>query len=165
MGWLLTGLIALGAALAAAGAMHSYDSAQHRAEIATMQAQAATTLADAQAQARATEQAALTKLTEQEDAYAKLAETTRAAQDQGRRLSADLTAATTRLRGLTRSAGGSGSGLSIGATSPDGCADLRAALDRAVGAVERLQSGGDRVAELGQTAVDVATIAAQTAHE
>lgn len=157
-------LVAFALALAAtAWATHSFDAARHRAEIATLQADAATTLASAQAQARATEQAARAKLTEQENEYAKLAETTRAAEGESRRLSADLTAATSRLRRLAQPAGGSRGGLSVGAASPGSCQDLRAALDRALGAVDILQSGGDEAVELGQRAVDVAALAAQAA--
>lgn len=151
------------AVVATAWATHTFDTARHQAAIATLQAQAATTLAQAQAQARAAEQAALAKLTEQENAYAQLAATTRATTDESRRLSADLSAATARLRRLARPAGGGGGGLPNGTASPDACQDLRAALDRALGAVERLESGGDAAAELGQAAVDVATIAAQAA--
>lgn len=157
-------LIAVAVALAGtAWATHAFDAARHQAAIATLQAQAATTLAQAQAQARATEQAALAKLMEQDNAYAQLAQTTKAAESESRRLSADLSAATARLRRLARPAGGGGGSLPATGPSPDGCQDLRAALDRALGAVERLESGGDAVAELGQAAVDVATIAAQAA--
>ena len=143
--------------------VHSYDQAQHDKAVADLRAAAATTLAKAEQTARDAEYNHAITLASLEESYARLStERDRLAQD-GARLSADLSGAVERLRGTAAHRGGSGGGLPPADGTADGCADLRAALGRTLGALERLESGGDAAAAIGQHAVDVATIAAQAA--
>lgn len=162
-GWFTAGLVVL-AGLLAGKATHSYDTAQHQRVVADLRRDAALTLADETNRVLERERDAHAKLTELEFSYAQLQSQSIAAGAESSRLSGRLDDALKRLRDLARTGGGGGDGtLPAGGAGPDRCPDLRAALGRAVAAVERLKRGGDAVAELGQQAVDVATIAAEDA--
>lgn len=162
-GWIAAGLIVL-AGLLAGKATHSYDTAKHDRVVADLRRDAALTLAEETNRVLERERDAHTKLTELEFAYAQLSQESAAAGAESSRLSDRLDDALKRLRDLARTGGGGGDGaLPASGAVAQRCEELQAALNRAVAAVERLKSGGDAVAELGQQAVDVATIAAEDA--
>lgn len=155
-------LACVGAAVVSGALVHSYAAAIHAAEIATIEkthqevlAKRATAVLNLERQAAAQAQAL-------EDAHARMAEERAAAGADIARLSADLRAATRRLRQPAASGGG-GSGLSATAAGAGGCADVRAARDALAAALERLVEGGTAIVADGARAVDVATIAAETA--
>lgn len=153
------------AVLASAGTtgvlVHRYDLAQHNQVIATLEAQAAKTLAAETTKVLERERTTRSQLDNLEAAYAVLSADHAQALADGARLSSDLSAAVDRLR--RGSPGRDGDRLPATAAGAGGCANLRAALDRAAGALELLQAAGDQAAADGQHAVDVATIAAQAA--
>jgi len=144
--------------------VHSYDQARHDKVVADLRAEAAATLAKETGAVLTRLQVAIDRNAELEVNYVRLSQDTARAQADGVRLSADLDAARNRLLQLART-GGSGGGRADGqtGTGASGCEDVRAALARTLGAVERLESGGDQIALDGQHAVDVATIAARDA--
>lgn len=160
-GWITAGLV-IAASLATGWAVADFKQAQHDRVVADLRRDAATTLAQETALVLERERDAHAKLTELEFTYAQLSQASASAGAESVRLSSRLDDALKRLRDLARTGGGGGGGtLPAGGAGPDRCPDLRAALDRAVAAVEHLKSGGDAAAELGQQAVDVATIAAE----
>lgn len=140
--------------------VHSFDSAQHRAEIAEIRTANATALEEQALQTLRAERAERDALTSRDNAYAQVARQREVASVESADLSARLLAALDRLREL---GGGTPAAASWGVPaadpSVDGCADLRTARDRAIAAVELLQSAGDQIARDGQYGVDVATAA------
>ncbi len=140
--------------------VHTFDSAQHRAEIAEIRTANATALEEQALQTLRAERAERDALTSRDNAYAQVARQREVASVESADLSARLRAALDRLRklggGTPAAAAG---GISATGSGVDGCADLRAARDRAVAALELLQSEGDQVALDGQYGVDVATAA------
>lgn len=166
LGWvLLAGVAAMVAGSVATGIMvHRYDAAIHGKAVADLRGEAAETLADQTGIVLRLMQDQIDQYTKLEDDYARARQDTDRAKADGMRLTADLDAAR---RGLLALAGadrrGSGGALGQADAGAGRCAELRAALGRALGAMELLESGGDEVAEIGQRAVDVATIAARAA--
>lgn len=162
-GWITTGL-ALAAAVIASWLTHSYDSAQHEQAVADLRAAAATELADQTATVLHLLQNEIDRSAALETRSVQLSQETERATADGRRLSADLAAARGRVLQLTRAGGGGGGGADGQADArPGACETVRAALARTLAALERLESGGDEAAQLGQDAVDVATLAAEDA--
>lgn len=155
----------IAAALVSGALIHSYDRAQHDKVVADLRADAATKLAEATAKALITERRQAAELDELETSYGRMAEDREKLRAEGARLSGDLRAAVERL--LRTGERGSGGGGAVPRTTDDAlrCADLSAARDRAIGALELLQAAGDRAAADGQHAVDVATTAAQAARD
>lgn len=165
LAWIAFGLAVTGSATVSGVLVHRYDQAQHDQVIARLEADAALTTAAEIAKVLERERAAQHRLANLENAYARLSVERSEAAAENSRLSADLAAAADRMR-RAATTGRDGDGVSPGGAGADRCADLRAALDRALGAVDILRRGGDQAAELGQHAVDVATIAAREAgHE
>lgn len=140
--------------VAAALAVHAYDTAHHRAEIAEIRADASAAEAAQNRRVLLRERAERDALTARDNAYAQVALTRQQAAVESARLSGDLSVALARLRQRAELATVGVPGTGSGA---DQCADLRAALGRAVGAVELLQAAGDQAALDGQYGVDVAT--------
>lgn len=166
LAWIAFALAVIGGAAVSGALVHSYDRAQHDKAIADLRAEAATTLADQTGIVLGLLQEQIDNRTKLEDDYARLAQDTARAKADGVRLSADLAAAEQRLLQLARAGGGGGGGAEAqAAAGADRCQDVRAALGRALGAVAVLRAGGDEAAQLGQDAVDVATIAARDARE
>lgn len=162
-GWITAGLV-IAASLATGWAVADFKQAKHDRMVADLRRDAALTLAQETNRVLERERDAHAKLTELELTYAQLQNERAVAGAESVRLSGRLDDALKRLRDLARTGGGSGDGaLPAGGAGAQRCEELQAALGRAVAAVERLKSGGDAVAELGQQAVDVATIAAQAA--
>lgn len=160
-GWIIVGLI-LAASITTGLATSSYDQAQHDRVVADLRAAAASTLAVETTKVLERERAARIHLDNLETAYARLSDERAQAGADSVRLSADLAAAVERLR-RTGPPGRGSDRLPAAGAGTDSCANLRAALERAARAVERLKSGGDEAAAIGQHAVDVATVAAQAA--
>lgn len=155
-------LLMLAAIAATAWAVHAFDQARHEAALSRIEAVANGKVAAANARTLKSERAARAAAQELDNAHAQLTDARERAALESDRLSGELDAALERLRRVgTQPA--RGVGVSAPASGPDSCADLRAALHRAVGAMERLQAGGDQAALDGQRAVDVATIAARAA--
>jgi hypothetical protein len=166
LAWIAFALAVIGGAAVSGALVHSYDRAQHDKAIADLRAEAATTLADQTEIVLRQMQDLIDNRTKLEDDYARLAQDTARAKADGVRLSADLAAAEQRLLQLARAGGGGGGGAKAQtAAGDDRCQDVQAALGRALGAVAILRAGGDEAAQLGQDAVDVATIAARDARE
>lgn len=160
---ILAALVALLIGATVAGiATHRYDQAQHEQTIAELEATAAKTLAAETTKVLERERAARIHLDNLETAYARLSEERAQASADSVRLSADLAAAVERLRRVGSLGRGAG-GVPAADAGADRCADVRAALGRAAGALELLQTAGDQAAADGQHAVDVATVAAQAA--
>lgn len=149
-------------AVAAGTLVHRYDTAQHDKVIASLEATAAKTLTTRVEEVLARERTARQHLDNLEIAYGRLSEDRARAGAESIRLSGQLDNALGRLRRIG-AAGGGGDRMPAGDAGVDRCTDVRAALGRAAAAVERLKSGGDAAAAIGQHAVDVATIAAQDA--
>ncbi|SBW09207.1 conserved exported hypothetical protein [uncultured Alphaproteobacteria bacterium] len=170
--WVGFGL-ALVAAVAATGVLvHIYDQATHEAVISKRDAQdaerdrqAALVLAEKTAETLAADRAARQAAATRDELDAKLTQAREDARVEGVRLSADLRRALERER-LWRAAfdgrNGDAAAAGTGAGTP-GCEDVRASRDRAIDALEHLQEGGDRIAEIGQAGVDAATAAARKA--
>ncbi|EME69731.1 hypothetical protein H261_11874 [Paramagnetospirillum caucaseum] len=160
----LATLAALGAAILSGILVHRYDAAIHGQAVADLRAEAATTLADQTEIVLRLMQDKIDQYTKLENDYARLSQDTARAQADGVRLSADLDAARNRLLALAGAdRRGGGGPLGQADAGPDGCAQLRAALSRSLGALELLEIGGNEAARIGQDAVDVATIAALAA--
>lgn len=140
--------------------VHTFDSAQHRAEIAEIRAANATAIEEQALQTLRAERAERDALTSRDNAYAQVARQREVASVESADLSARLRAALERLRKLGGGPAATAAG-GVPATGPgvDVCADLRTARDRAIAAVELLQSEGDQAARDGQYGVDVATAA------
>ncbi|BAE50561.1 hypothetical protein [Paramagnetospirillum magneticum] len=168
LGWSIIAALALAAAgSVATGIMvHRYDSALHGQAVAGLRADAAQTLSDQTEIVLRLMQDQIDRYTKLENDYARLSQDSARAQAESVRLSGDLDAARDRLLALAgadrRGGGGADGKADAGA---GGCAQLRAALGRALDAVELLKSGGDEAASIGQHAVDVATIAARAAQD
>jgi len=156
----------IGAAALSGALTHSYDRAQHERVVADLRRAAAATLAEQIGKVRDAERQAQAKLIELEDSYAQLQSRSAAAGAESIRLSGRLDDALDRLRRATPAGGGGGDGaVPASGAGAEGCADLRAALDRTARALERLESGGDQAARIGQHAVDVAAVAARAAQK
>lgn len=136
--------------------------AYYRAEIAEIRAEASAAEAAQNRRVLLRERAERDALTARDNAYAQVSLARQQVAVESARLSGDLSVALARLRQRAELATVGVPGTGSGA---DQCADLRAALGRAVGAVELLQAAGDRAALDGQHAVDVATDAHQDAIE
>lgn len=167
LGWVLLALVGAAAAggVATGLAVHRYDQAQHDNAVADLRAEAAITLAEANARTLAAERRGAARLAQQEDAYVQLSQARDALAAESARLSADLHAAAERLRRAGADRRGGDGRLPPADGDAERCEDLRAARDRALGALELLQAAGDRIADDGQRAVDVATTCAQAARE
>jgi len=164
LAWVGFILAVVGSAAVSGALVHSYDRAQHDKVVADLRRDAAEALAEETGKVLALLQAEIDRNAELEAKYARLAQDTARAQADGARLSADLDAARQRLLQFTRAGGRGGGGAKRQAgADASGCETVRAALARTLAALERLERGGDEAAELGQHAVDVATIAAQAA--
>lgn len=159
-------LACLGSVAVSGVLVHRYDQARHDQAVAELRAEAATKLAEANARTLAAERLGAARLAQQEDDYARVSEARDALAAESARLSADLRAAAERLRRTTAAdRRGGDHHLPPADGDAERCQDLRAARDRALGALELLQAAGDRIADDGQRAVDVATIAARAARE
>ncbi|CUW41125.1 conserved protein of unknown function [Magnetospirillum sp. XM-1] len=166
LAWVAFALAVIGGAAVSGALVHSYDRAQHDKAIADLRADAATTLADQTEIVLRQMQDQIDRYTKLENDYAHLSQDTARAQADSVRLSADLAAAEQRLLQPVRAGGGGGGSAPTQTTAgADRCQDVRAALGRALGAVAVLRAGGDEAAQLGQDAVDVATIAARAAQD
>lgn len=152
------GVVAWGFAIVAIVAtglfVHRFDHFLYRAEIAEIRAEASAAEAAQNRRVLLRERAERDALTARDNAYAQVSLARQQAAVESARLSGDLSVALARLRQRAELAAVGVPGTGSGA---DQCADLRAALGRAVGAMELLQAAGDRAAEDGQYAVDVAT--------
>lgn len=158
VGWVGFGLAVIGTGLI----VHTFDTALHRAEVAEIQGQATEAHNQQLRRVVAAERDAAAALARSDDAYAELARTREEASAESADLSRRLDLALDRLRRLSAERGGT-AGVSAPGPGVDGCADLRAALARALGAVDILKAAGDRAARDGQHAVDVAISAHQDA--
>mgnify|MGYP000932186576 FL=1 len=164
--WIAFALATTGAAAVSGALVHSYDRARHDKAVADLRAEAATTLADQTGVVLGMLQQRIDQVHQLEEDYARASEERSRLAADGVRLSADLGAARRRLLQLARAGGGGGGGAAgEGNAGAGGCDDVRAALGRASAALELYESEGDRVAEDGQHAVDVATIAARDARQ
>jgi hypothetical protein len=138
--------------------VHSFDSARCRAAAADIRATAATVAANQARDTLTTEREGAANLATRNDDYDQQSRQRESAAVEGAGLSARLDGAIERLRDVGNPAFAP---VGVPATRPvvDSCANLRAARDRALAALELLKSAGDQVALDGQYAVDVASAA------
>lgn len=166
LAWIGFALAVAGSAAVSGSLVHSYDRAQHDKVVADLRRDAATTLADQTEVVLRLLQDRIDQVHQLEEDYARASEERSRLAADGVRLSADLGAARQRLLQLARAGGGGGGGTDGKAgAGAVGCDDVRTALARAAAALELYEKEGDRVAEDGQHAVDVATIAAKDARQ
>jgi hypothetical protein len=156
VGWVGFAVAVLGAAFLSGYTVRTY----YRAEIAEIRAAASAAEAAQNRRVLLRERAERDAITARDNAYAQIAIAREQAVEDSARLSGQLTAALDRLRRVAATGRG---GMPATAPGVDQCADLRAALGRAVGALDLLQAAGDQVARDGQYGVDVATDAARAA--
>lgn len=151
-------VLVIGAMIGTGVLVHLYDTAQCRAAAADTRVIAATAAANQARDTLTTERASAAGLATRNDDYDQQARQRESAAVDGAGLSARLDGAVERLRDIGNPAFAP-AGVPAARPVIDGCADLRAARDRALAALELLKSAGDQVALDGQYAVDVATVA------